>query len=134
MANWEITGAEAFDELNKLMEKIATPGPIIDQALRSEGAKTIEERIKPLIPRSGRTWRGKAAAAASAQPFTDVYSPMAVEIVARGRYGYLYFPNDGSNTRSHAGNQQFMERGLEAATDTVIEQCVKALMDNFEGG
>ena len=133
MAKWEISGTESFDSLSEMMEKVARPGPIIDKTLRETGGKTIRERIMPLIPRSGRTWKGKAAPAASAQPFTELYAPMSAEIVARGRYGYLYFPNDGSNTLHHAGNQQFMERGLDQATDEVIEQCVGALLEEIGG-
>ena len=56
---------------------------------------------------------------------------MAVTIAARGRYGYLYFPDDGSNTLHHAGGQHFMEAGGQDAMSEVIELLVGKLTEEF---
>ena len=129
-----------YSEVQTLIEKVqhfgAGSGQIIDGVLHGEGAQEIKEKIAQLLPSSGRSWSGKRAAARSAMPgaFQQDNGQLSVTIAARGAYGYLYFPDDGSNTRKHAGNQQFMMRGAKQASEQVIEKCVKALIDNFEGG
>jgi predicted small lipoprotein YifL len=63
--------------------------------------------------------------------FTQSNGPLSVTIAARGRYGYLYFPDDGTNTKRHAGNQQFMMRGAENATAQIVDLCIGKLTENF---
>lgn len=111
-------------------------GKIIDQVIQGPGADLIGRNITNLLPRSGRKWKGKGKAAADAMPksFVHEYFPMSVQIVARGKYRYLYFPDDGTNTRRHAGNQQFMYKGAEQSSGRIVEMCVGALLDNFNGG
>ena len=124
-----------IDALHDMMLKFgAGSGQIVDKVLQNEGREEIERRIALLIPRSGRKWAGKARAAADAMPasFTHFAGQGYVEIVGRGKYGYLYFPDDGSNTRKHAGNQQFMFRGATAATNRVVDLCVGELLKNFQ--
>ena len=127
--------SKALDKLQEEMKRVETPGPIIDEVLHGQGAELIKEKISLLIPRSGRKWKGKGAAAASAMPrsFQQENASLSVTIAARGKYGYLYFPDDGTNTHKHAGNQQFMRRGAEAASDRVIEMCVGKLLESFGG-
>ena len=55
---------------------------------------------------------------------------LAVTVAARGKYSYMYFPDDGSNTEKHRGNQQFMKRGAERATERIIELCTGRLLGN----
>lgn len=124
------------EALWELMQKLgAGSGQIVDEVLQNEGREEIEKRIARLIPRSGRRWKKKAQPAANAMPasFAHFAGEGYVEIVGRGKYGYLYFPDDGSNTRKHAGNQQFMRRGAEAASGRVVEMCVGKLLENFGG-
>ena len=126
-----------FSEVEKLQKKMedygAGAGQIVDDVIHGEGAEEIKKRIAPLIPRSGRTWPKKGRPAASAMPgsFVQDNEELSVTIAARGKYGYLYFPDDGSNTRKHAGNLQFMRRGAEDAASFVIDRCVKKLIENF---
>lgn len=133
MAKFELEAKE-LDKLIQTMEEFGEgSGRIIDEVLHGEGAKAIKEKIAPLIPRSGRSWSGKRGAAASAMPgaFKQDNGKLSVTVAARGAYGYLYFPDDGSNTRRHAGNQQFMKRGAEAAMPDVIEKCLGKLTEDF---
>lgn len=59
------------------------------------------------------------------------------EPVCRGQnktpYNYLYFPDDGENTYRHNGDQEFMRRGAEEATENIIDQCVSALVEEIGG-
>ena len=131
---WFETDFKAIESLQKHMEKFGQgSGQIVDDVIHGEGAEDIKKAIVPLIPRSGRKWKGKGAPAASAMPrsFVQDNEQLSVTIAARGKYGYLYFPDDGTNTRKHAGNLQFMRRGAEAAADQVIDRCIKRLIENF---
>ena len=100
-----------------------------------EGAEEIKHRIAVILPRSGRTWKGKGAPASAAMPgrFSQDDEQLAVTIAARGKYHYLYFPDDGSNTRRHRGGQEFMRRGAEASASHVIDLCVGKLLESFSG-
>ena len=123
-----------LEELKSYMESYAGhAGRIIDEVLHGEGAENIKERIASLLPESGRSWRGKAPAASVAMPdkFAQENEPLGVTIAARGTYGYLYFPDDGSNTQKHAGNQHFFERGGTDATKDVINLCIGKLTEDF---
>ena len=78
-------------------------GKTVDDVLHNEGASIIKEEIMRLLPESGRKWKGKRTAAKQAQPFTQKNESLAVTIKTRSAYHYLYFPDDGSNTRNHVG-------------------------------
>ena len=134
MSEWFTLNASEMDRLQAVMDDYAgNAGPIVDQILHGEGAERIKAKIAMLLPASGRQWRGKAAPARSVMPgrFSQDNGQMSVTIAARGTYHYLYFPDDGSNTRHHAGNQQFMQRGAENAADKVIDLCIGKLTENF---
>ena len=136
MNPWTIDSTQ-LDALAEQMEQFGTgSGQIIDSVLHGEGAEVIKENIARLIPKSGRKrWAKKAPAASTAMPgkFAQDNWQLSVTIAARGRYGYLYFPDDGSNTKKHAGNQQFFRRGAEAATSRVIDMCIGKLIEQFGG-
>ena len=131
---WFEFDAGSIDDLYEKMVSYGTgSGQIIDKVLRSEGAEEIKKQIARLLPSSGRNWKGKAPAASSAMPgrFDQDNGELSVTIAARGKYHYLYFPDDGSNTRKHAGNKQFMLHGAESAAPKVVEMCVGKLAEAF---
>ncbi|MBR3689846.1 MAG: hypothetical protein IKL97_01935 [Eggerthellaceae bacterium] len=111
-------------------------GRVIDERLHGEGAQKIKQYIPGFIHPSGRRWKGKAPSMAgnpgAGEKLAQDNEPMKVTIVARGRYGYLYFPDDGTNTRKHVGNQQFMLRGAERAAPEITEGLVSDLVEAFE--
>lgn len=105
----------------------------INDVLWNEGATLIQESIQRLLPESGRTWRGKKPAAKRAAPFTVTdKAALLVEVGTKYAYHYLYFPDDGSTTRKHAGNQQFMLRGAEAQQAMILDLCVNRLVNEFK--
>lgn len=131
---WFEFDAGSIDDLyEKMVSYGVGSGQIIDKVLRSEGAEEIKKQIARLLPASGRHWKGKAPAASSAMPgrFDQDNGELSVTIAARGKYHYLYFPDDGSNTRKHAGNKQFMLHGAESAAPKVVEMCVGKLAEAF---
>lgn len=106
----------------------------INEVLHNEAGSLIYEEINPLINPSGRTFKGHSSSATvSAWPFYDTTKNLAVTVRTKAKWDYLYFPDDGSNTGTHAGNQRFFERGGEKAVPEVAERCMSALTDLWEG-
>lgn len=121
-----------LDELSQAMEKYGDESiKIITEVLHNEGAKEIQDKIRNLLPASGRRWKGKKAPARSVNPFTQTNGVLEVTVKSTGAYGYLYFPDDGSNTQRHAGNQQFMKKGAEDATGRIIDLCLGKLTEKL---
>lgn len=105
----------------------------INEVLHERAGQVIADRISPLIHPSGRTFKGhSASAAASDWPRFDTGANLAVEVGTKPRFHYLYFPDDGSNTRRHAGGQRFMERGAQAAEQEITSLCIEAIMERLE--
>lgn len=130
----EITlDVKQVEQLEKLIDEAGTDaGRIIDDVLAKTGFKLISEKIVTLLPRSGRDWNGKPTAAANTMPFqAKKTEPLSITVMSKPKYDYLYFPDDGSNTRRHVGNQHFMQRGAEAVTGEIIDACLKALTDKI---
>lgn len=105
----------------------------INEVLWMQGGGLIGESIKLILPRSGRTWRGKKKAAADAAPFTQTNENLSVTVRTKNAYHYLYFPDDGSNTRKHAGNMQFMYRGAENEQENIINLCIAKVTNEIGG-
>ena len=103
----------------------------INEVLHNEGSILIQEEIKRLMPLSGRTWRGKKSPAKSSNSLISEKGNLFVEIKPKKSYQYLYFPDDGSSTRSHVGNQHFFLRGGERKQDEIIERCIGRLTNVF---
>ncbi len=125
--------ATEFDRLQNAIKNF--PGDaeeVINDVLHTEGSQLIQDAIRNLMPESGRTWKGKKPAAKSAKSLTDLKGNLFVEVRATKNYQYLYFPDDGTNTRRHAGNQQFFLKGGESQQETIVDLCIKKLTDSFE--
>ena len=125
--------ATEYDRLVKAIKNF--PGDAekaINEVLHGEGSQLIQKAVKNLMPVSGREWKGKKAAAKSANSLTDLKGNLFVTVHTRNNYGYLYFPDDGTNTRRHAGNQQFFLKGAEAQQEEIIDLCLNKLVDSFE--
>jgi hypothetical protein len=127
---YDIMALDAKD-LETLDESIKAYGEgaegIINGVLHDFGGNRIKGEIHKLLPVSGRRWKKKKKAAKSTDPFNTIGGNLSVTISTKSGYGYLYFPDDGTNTRKHAGNQQFMRRGAERATDSIIGRCLAEL-------
>ena len=101
----------------------------INGYLHGKGYETFEKAVRNAMPESGRSWKGKKSPAKSGKSIQDKYpsSNLSVTIASKKPYGYLYFPDDGSNTLHHFGNQHFFEHGVEQETDRVKEDMVELL-------
>lgn len=99
----------------------------INEVLHGFGAKRISDAAKTRIHPSGRTWKGKKKGARFAEPFMKEEGNLSVTVKTKSAYNYLYFPDDGSTTRKHTGQQHFMRKGAEEVTETIIMRCLAAL-------
>lgn len=106
----------------------------INDVLHNQAGELIQNSIRQLIPVSGKTWKGKKGAAKTSSSLMNVNENLAVTTKTTKNYQYLYFPNDGTNTRRHVGNQRFFERGGEAVEGEIVERCIGRLTNKFEQG
>ena len=122
MSNTLSINVQEFGRLEQALRSF--PGnaeEAINAVLHNEGGLLIQEAIQPLIPQSGKTWAGKRAPARTGNSL-------------RSTNENLYFPDDGSSTRRHVGDQQFFFRGAESVKGEVIDRCVGRLIQTFEKG
>lgn len=124
--------ASDFDRLQEAIKKF--PGnaeKVINETLHGQGAVLIEERIRRYMPVSDKK---KGAHAVDAKSLTPVGSNLAVTLKSTNKYHYLYFPDDGTNTRRHVGNQQFFLRGAEDTSSEIVDIIAEKLTQTFEEG
>lgn len=135
MSNTLSINVQEFERLERALRSF--PGnaeETINAVLHNEGGLLIQEAIQPLIPQSGKTWKGKRAPARVGNSLRSTNENLAVWVRSTKSYQYLYFPDDGSSTRRHVGNQQFFLRGAESVKSEVIDRCVGRLIQTFEQG
>lgn len=134
MASWELD----YSQMEKMMAAVtkfsdgAEAEKIINDYLANEGGDLLKQSIQTLLPRSGRSWTGKKAAASSTDPFRKTPGNLNVKIHTKSAYNYLYFPDDGENTRKHFGNQQFMLRGGQNKSAELGENIINKLIQKLE--
>lgn len=102
---------------------------VVNEVLHDYGGESISDEIKRLMPVSGRRWNGKPTAAKNANSLKIVPSQLAVTIKSQKKYQYLYFPDDGSNTKRHAGNKRFFLKSAENKTNEIVNRCIQKLVN-----
>ena len=105
---------------------------VINEVLHNEGSILIQDAVRSLMPMSGRTWKGKKPPAKEGKSLTDLKGNLSITVQTKPAYHYLYFPDDGSNTRKHAGSQQFFLKGGQSQQETIVDLCLKKLTESFE--
>ena len=126
-----------FETLQRAMQLYSgNAGREIDDVLHNEGGKLIQDEIMRLLPESGRKWKGKKTAAKRTQPFRQYDGSLSVTIASKTAYNYLYFPDDGTNTKHHIGYKgrprEFMYKGAENQTGKIIDRCIDRLIKKWE--
>lgn len=123
---------ESYNKLFEAMKQYEGQAPrTVNEVLWNEGGPLINDAIINLLPVSNREWVGKKPAAKRSAPFTQENGELSVTIKTKSAYNYLYFPDDGTNTRKHAGEQHFMFGGAEAKQNDIIDLCISALIEKF---
>ena len=121
-----------FDKLQEAMQSFqGNTEAILNDVLHNFAGDRAQEEIYRLMPVSRKK---KGAHAKFSKSLMNVNTNLAVTVTTAGKYGYLYFPDDGTNSRRHIGNQRFFERGGEAVQGEIIDRCIARLIENFEKG
>lgn len=101
----------------------------INEVLHSEEVNTLAQNaIKSLMPVSGKRWKGKKPAAKTSNSLRKQDGNLSLTIRTQKAYQYLYFPDDGAQTKNHVGNQRFFARGAEEVQGDIIDRCLTALL------
>lgn len=133
MARFDIDAKEVARLINAMTAYGRGAGNVVNDVLHNEAGKLIHDEIMRLLPVSNRTWTGKKKAAKHAEPFLQENGTLSVTIRTKPAYHYLYFPDDGTNTKRHKGEQYFMQRGGENKQAEIIDRCIARLTEEFEG-
>lgn len=108
-------------------------GEAINNELKENGASILRKEINRLMPVSGRKWKGKLTGARkSKKSLKSSVWDMTLVVFTSTPYGYLYFPNDGTNTKRHAGERYFFEGALANKEAVIIHRCVQRLTDEIQ--
>lgn len=119
-----------FDELQEALKNYqGNAEEIINDVLHNEAGPMIETEINRLMPVSGKNWKGKKKAAKHSKSLMLVKENLAITVKTTNAYHYLYFPDDGSTTKRHAGNQQFFKRGGDRKKSEIVDRCISRLVD-----
>lgn len=97
----------------------------INEVLHSEEVNTLAQNaIKTLMPKSNKK---KGRHAKESNSLRKLDGNLSVTIRTQKAFQYLYFADDGTNTRRHIGNQRFFGRGGENVQGEIIERCIDKL-------
>lgn len=122
----------AFDELAAAMESFPERSErAINEVLATTGAEEVARSIDALMPVSGRRFKGHSAPAKGSKWQRILPENLSVTVTTVTKRHYLYFPDDGSNTRRHAGGQAFFYRGAQAASTAVVEQITARITEEW---
>lgn len=134
MKSFNFNQTDNFDELQKAIEQYRDVAEkSIGEVLQGEGAEEIIAGIKVRIHPSRRKWKKKKKASSIAKSLKvdkKKSTELSVVINTTADYGYLYYPDDGTNTKHHVGNQQFMLKGAEDKSQTVLQMCIDNIFEN----
>ena len=137
MARFELKQSDNLKELESHISMLKEEGEkIVTNTLHNEGANEMIEGIRVLLPQSRRKWKTKKPAAKMSKVSIKKRKPpetenLKVTVGTTYNYHYLYFPDDGTNTKVHAGRQNFMEKGAESKQGKIIDICTKKLIEKI---
>lgn len=123
-----------FDRLAEAMKKAADNAEkaVTDSLNSTEVKKILMNSITNLTPVSSAkiaSWH--PVHAKEAKPYTSKKENLSITIKSKKQFGYLYFPDDGSNTKNHVGMQQFMIKGAEQVKDSVIDIVINKIIEEL---
>lgn len=131
MAWFEMDAKEAERLYNTVKNFPGNAEKSINDVFHNEAPELVEESIKWLMPMSGKTWTGKAPPARTSKSLAKDTANLSFTVRSNGKYNYLYFPDDGTNTRRHVGNQQFFKRGGEMRQTEIVDRCINRIVKDF---
>ena len=128
MSVYEIK-AQSIEKLQKSLKGYAeTAENEINTYLHGSGYNLFSHSIENLIPVSDKKKKHAKYSNSlqdrlkSSRSRGGGFQNLSVTIGTKPKYDYLYFPDDGSNTVHHAGNQHFFDRGIEKKEDEAVDE------------
>lgn len=122
----QITDVERLVAVMKDYPDIAEQA--INDVLHNEIGDLAQAEIKRLMPRSRKK---KGAHAKDSNSLRNDNGNLSVTVRTQKKFQYLYFPDDGTNTRRHIGDQQFFKRGGEAVQGEIVDRCINKITNNL---
>lgn len=126
--------AESIERLQKGISGYSTIAESeINTYLHGVGYNLFSRSIESLLPVSDREKKHAKYSDAiqdrlkSSRSRGGGFNNLSVTIGTKPKYDYLYFPDDGSNTVHHAGNQHFFESGIEKKEDEAIDEMLERI-------
>lgn len=132
MARFEMDSKEVDRLFQTVKDFPGNAEQSINEVFHNEAPPLVEDAIYLLMPMSGKTWAGKKAPARAAKSLTKETANLAFAVKSKTDYNYLYFPDDGTNTRRHIGDQQFFRRGGEMKQSEIVDRCITRIVSDFE--
>ena len=122
-----------FERLQEAMQQYqGNVEEAINDVLHNQGGQLIHDEIKRLMPRSDRQKRH----AKDSNSLLIQGGNLSVTVSTKKAFGYLYFSDDGPNTRRHVGKngvpQEFFKRGGESQKEEILNRCIGRLVGAFE--
>lgn len=122
----------AFDGLAESMARFPERSEAaVNEVLSTTGGQEIASRIDRLMPASGRRFKGHASGAKGSRWQRLLPGELSVTVTTVRSRQYLYFPDDGSTTRRHAGGQGFFLRGAQDAAQDVADQIISKITEEW---
>lgn len=104
---------------------------VINKYLHGEGKESIMKSIEDYTPVSSR----KKVHAKGSMPYQGTGYNLSVTVKTKTKYNYLYFPDAGEGTSArNPKNSGFMEKGLDAIYEKVVEGMLKAVEKEIKNG
>ena len=125
---------EQFERLFQALDGVAADTEsAVNEALKGSQVKNwMINSITGLTPVSKvKTSAWHPRHAKSSSPYKESFENLSILIKSKTAFNYLYFPDDGSNTKRHQGMQQFMLHGMEEVTDQVIDEIAKKIIEKI---
>lgn len=123
MLNINLLGIEDLEKA--LTEYSGNTEEAINEVFHSEEVNTLAQNAITFLMPVSKKKKGRHAKFSNSLRKQD--GNLSVTIRTQKAFQYLYFADDGTNTRRHIGNQRFFERGGENVQGDIIQRCINKL-------
>lgn len=125
---------QGLERLGDAMEEYGQgAGQIIQGVYEDFAAKEIKTNISKVLPVSGRKFSGHRTGAKAAgidRVFQHRVTGLDLIVQTKGQFGYLIFPDEGRGVHNPRA-QRFMQRGLDASVDAIVDRCIARLAESL---
>lgn len=122
--NFEIDQKDLDNVLDAIQSFPGNSEITINSYFEETGAPQVNKSIVNLIPVSSAK---KKRHAKSSNPLTNKIFNLGFAVKTKSAFNYLFFPDQGEGTSSSNDPLNFMENGLNAEYDSIIDGILKSL-------